>query len=348
MADRDYYDILGVSKTASDDEIKKAYKALAKKLHPDLNPDDKNAEARFKEVSEAYAVLGDKDKRAQYDRVGREAFDFGAGGWPGGGASGQNVWDFNFDFSGPGAGRRTRRTGRRRTTSEADFGSIFSDLFGGGGGFTQQPRKGMDVESSTTVDFRDAVEGTTLSMTLKRQKECERCGGSGNTDDRVCPVCGGSGVVAAADNIRVKIPAGVKDGQKIRLPGKGSAGAHGGKPGDLILKVNVRPHPFFERRGDDIHVEIPITVLEAIDGAEIDIPTIHGPVRARIPAGTQGGQTFRLSGKGVPTKNGAGNHYYKVNISIPNDLDGGSIEKLRSIDELDRDPRTDLPKGLDS
>lgn len=346
MADRDYYDILGVSKTASDDEIKKAYKKLAKTLHPDLNPDDSNAETKFKEVSEAYAVLGDSEKRAQYDRVGAEAFDFGAGGWPGAGG-GQQTWDFNFDFGG-GSGRRTRRTGRRRSASDpGDFGSIFSDLFGGAGYSEPQPRKGMDVESSATIDFRDAIEGTTLNMTLKRQKECDRCGGSGNVNNSVCPVCGGTGVTTGADNIKVKIPEGVSDGQKIRLTGKGSAGSHGGKPGDLLLKVNVRPHPYFERRGDDIHTEVPITIVEAVEGAEIEVPTVHGKVRAKIPAGTQGGQTFRLTGKGVKRSKGKpGNHYYKVRIVIPVALDDDQRAAVRELASSQPDPRADLQSDL--
>src|ERR1051326_7592610 len=221
MAEKDYYDILGVKKAAGDDEIKKAYRALAKKYHPDKNKGNKDAEAKFKQISEAYSVLGDKEKREQYDRLGRAAFRF-----PGGGAAG-----------GPWSGARTyART--RRTSGAGGFTDIFSDLFGGGG-MDMGPQRGGDVEAEVTIDFRDAVLGTTMELTLAR-------GG-----DR-------------PDTVKVKIPEGVADGQRVRLRGKGAPGIDGGPSGDLNLLVHVRPHPFFERRGDDIHIELPITVGEAV------------------------------------------------------------------------------------
>src|SRR5437868_6407170 len=318
MAEKDYYDILGVKKTASDDEIKKAYRALAKKFHPDKNKGNKDAEAKFKESSEAYSVLGEKEKREQYDRLGREAFHFGGASGPFAGGGGANPFG-GFDFSqftraagADGAGARTRT---RRTSGTGGFTDIFSDLFGGGGGFQPGPERGDDVEAEVTIDFRDAVLGTTMELTLAR---------------------GG-----APDTVKVKIPEGVRDRQRIRLRGKGAPGAEGGPPGDLNLLVHVRPHPFFERRGDDIHIELPITVGEAIRGAEVEVPTIHGPVRARIPAGTQGGQTFRLSGKGVKKK---GDHYYRAIVYVPKQAPGDAVDAIDAA--YDVNPRANLKTAL--
>lgn len=344
MADRDYYDVLGVKKDASEEQIKKSYRQLARKYHPDVNPDDKEAEKRFKEISEAYTVLGDKEKRAQYDRVGREAFHFGGRGGPSGGG-GFEGFDFGFEFPGGGRGR-SRRTGFRQSSGASGFGDIFSDLFGGGASYREGPRKGSDVEAGTTLDFRDAVRGTTVALTMQRQRECPRCNGLGHVENAVCPQCGGSGVTAAPDTVRVKIPEGVRDGQKIRLGGKGSSGVQGGPPGDLLVRIAVRPHPFFERKGDDIHIELPVTIGEAMRGGEIPVPTIHGPVRAKIPAGTQGGQVFRLSGKGVKkSKEGYGDHYYKIRIVVPAAGDAtDAIEKIEAL--YDRDPREGLETSL--
>lgn len=309
MAGKDYYDLLGVKKNASEDEIKKAYRKLAKKYHPDVNKGNKDAENKFKEISEAYAVLSDREKREQYDRLGKEAFSFNpgtAGGGPFGG----------FDFSQFMGGQRARRpaggAGRRTTV---DFTDIFGDLFGGGGGFEEAPQRGGDIESETTLDFRDAVLGTTVDLRF--------------SDGR---------------SVKVKIPEGVNDGQRLRLRGKGAPGGMGGPAGDLNLLIHVRPHPLFERRGNDIHIDLPVTVGEAIRGAEIEVPTIHGPVRARIPAGTQGGQTFRLSGKGVKTKTAAGDHYYKVQIAVPRQAPADVLEKLES--EYRDNPRAHLKTSL--
>jgi len=309
VAGKDYYDILGVSKTASDDDLKKAYRKLAKKYHPDVNKGNKDAENKFKEISEAYAVLADKEKREQYDRLGKEAFSGGAGGPFGG-------FDFSDFMAGARAGgRRGATAGGRRTT--VDFSDIFSDLFGGGGagGFEAQPQGGGDLESETTIDFRDAILGTTLDLRF--------------SDGRT---------------VKVKIPEGVSDGQRLRIRGKGQPGLGGGPTGDLNLLVHVRPHPFFERRGNDIHIELPVTIGEAIRGAEVEVPTLHGPVRARIPTGTQGGQTFRLSGKGVKTKNGAGDHYYKIQIAVPKEAAASAIDEIEK--QYGGDPRANLKTSL--
>jgi len=310
MAEKDYYQILGVKKSATEEEIKKAYRALAKKFHPDRNKGNKEAENKFKEISEAYAVLSDKEKRAQYDRLGAEAFSFG------GGAGGQNPFA-GFDFSqfmgSGGGGRRTRTT---RGAPGGGFTDLFSDLFGGAaGGFEQMPVRGNDINAELTIDFRDAVLGTTMELT------------------------------ANGGHIKVKIPEGVADGQTIRLRGKGTPGSSGAPAGDLNVLVHVRPHPFYDRRGDDIHISLPITIGEAVRGAQIDVPTIRGSVKARIPAGTQGGQTFRLSGKGVKRKNGSyGDEYYRVEIVVPKDVPAEAVEKIES---LYRDnPRANLKSAL--
>lgn len=311
MADRDYYDILGVKKSASDDEIKKAYRALAKKYHPDKNKGNKDAENKFKEISEAYAVLSDKEKRGQYDRLGREAFSFG-GGAPGGPnpfAGGQNPFG-GFDFSqfseqfGGGGGRSGGRRSTRRG-STGGFTDILSDLFGGGGFQGAQAPEPEAFEAEMTIDFRDAVLGTTMELSV------------------------------AGSSIKVKIPEGVGDGQKIRVPRRGDV--------PIQITVHVRKHPFFERRGDNIHIDLPVTVGEAIRGAEVDVPTIHGPVRARIPAGTQGGQTFRISGKGVKKKGkdaGYGDHYYRVQIAVPKEAPSSALDAIESA--YGENPRANL------
>ncbi len=319
MAEKDYYDILGVKKTATDDEIKKAYRALAKKFHPDKNKGNKDAEAKFKELSEAYAVLSDKEKRQQYDRLGREAFHFPGGAGGPFGRGGANPFA-GFDFSeftragGPGSGARTYTRSRR--AGGGGFTDIFSDLFGGGGaaGFQAEPERGGDVEAEVTIDFRDAVLGTTMELSIGR---------------------GG-----APETVKVKIPEGVRDGQRIRIRGKGQPGIDGGPSGDVNLLVHVRPHPFFERDGDDIRIELPITVAEAVRGAEVEVPTIHGPMRARIPAGTQGGQTFRISGKGVKK----GNHYYRVIVHVPKEAPADAVDQLEAA--YDTNPRANLKTTL--
>lgn len=339
MADRDYYEILGVSRTATEDEIKKAYRKLARKYHPDVNKDDKEAERKFKEASEAYAVLSDAKKRKEYDQFGRNPFAGGAGsGFPGGAGAGAGPFGFEFDFS------QFRGGGARQGRAAGGFSDIFSEFFTGG---ASVPQRGSDVEAETTIEFRDAIHGTTLQLSAPRQKECPTCGGTGNVSNRVCSTCRGSGVVADTAATKVKVPAGVRDGQKIRVRGQGSPGHGGGPAGDLFVTVRVRPHPFFERRGDDIHIEVPITIGEAINGAEISVPTIHGPTRAKIPAGTQGGQTFRISGKGIHRKEKNGDHYYKVQIVIPKSLSDDARAAAASLDAFyESDPRANLPAGL--
>jgi DnaJ-class molecular chaperone len=319
MAKKSYYDILGVKKDATDDEIKKAYRKLARKYHPDVNRDDKGAEAKFKELSEAYSVLSDADKRKQYDQFGSAAFEggnpFGGGFNPfAGGGQGAGA-PFGFDFSQFTGGRKAgRRGGGAQTT--ADFGDLFSDLFGGAAG-GQMPHRGSDIEAETTIELRDAVHGTTLQMST------------------------------GSESVKVKIPAGVRDGQRIKVRGKGSAG-RGGQAGDIIVLIHIRPHPFFERRGDDIYTEIPVTLAEAVRGGEIDVPTIHGSVRARIPAGTSSGQTFRLTGKGVrPAKGEPGHHYYKIQVVLPKNIPDDVRQAIERTEALyEGNPREKLNTSL--
>ncbi|HVE72800.1 MAG TPA: J domain-containing protein [Thermoanaerobaculia bacterium] len=299
MAEKDYYEILGVKKTASEGELKKAYRDLAKKYHPDKNKGNKEAENRFKEISEAYAVLSDKDKRAQYDRLGREAFGPG-------GANPFAGFDFS-EFMGARGGARGRRTSTRGNSTTIDFTDIFGDLFGTGGGrggFESAPEP--ELQAEVTIDFRDAIRGTTMALSVN------------------------------GDSIKVKIPEGIRDGQKIRVPRRGQP--------SIQLTVHVRPHPFFERRGDDIYVDLPITVGEAIRGAEVEAPTIHGPSRIRIPAGTQAGRTMRLSGKGVKKKDSAGDHYVRIQIVIPPSAPEDAVEKIEAA--YVESPRTNLRTAL--
>ena len=295
MAEKDYYELLGVKKNATEAELKKAYRDLAKKYHPDKNKGNKDAEAKFKEISEAYAVLSDAEKRSQYDRLGREAF----------GPGGANPFD-GFDFSQfmGGGGRGGRRSTGRRGGQTMDFTDIFGDLFGGGGGgggFAPEP----EMQAEMTIDFRDAILGNTMSITVN------------------------------GEPIRVKIPEGISEGQKIRV-------RRGTTP--LQITIHVKPHPFFERRGDDIYIDLPVTVGEAVRGAEVEVPTIHGSSRIRIPAGTQGGRTMRLTGKGVRKKQGAGDQYCRIQIVVPPEAPASVIEELEAA--YRENPRANLRTAL--
>ena len=321
MADnkRDYYEVLGVSKSASDDEIKKAYRQLAKKYHPDMNPGDKEAEAKFKEANEAYDVLSDPEKKAKYDQFGHAAFDPAAGGT-------------GFDASG------------------FDFSDIFSSFFGGGGSSRSSrnmPMDGDDVMARITIEFEEAVFGCKKTVSFARVEACDECGASGaekGTKPETCQTCHGTGRVTvqqqtvlgymqsqrACSNCRgtgkiiktpckncngkgyikvtkkleVSIPAGIDGGQRIVLRGQGSAGRNGGSAGDLIIEVRVNPHKFFTRERNNVYCEIPISITEAALGAEIEVPTLDGKTdKLKIPEGTQSGKTFSLKGKGIPDIN---------------------------------------------
>ena len=337
MKKRDYYEVLGVSRGASEADIKKAYRRLARKLHPDVNPGDKGAQRKFQEVQEAYEVLKDGEKRKAYDRFGHAGpaggFE-GAPGGPGGfgGFSGTGAPFEGFEFQ------------------SGDLSDLFGNLFGGAGRRPRtQPEKGEDASGSVEIPFRDAVLGGTASLAIRRDHTCERCGGTGRVGRNACPVCQGTGHVAKSETVKIKIPEGTENGGAIRVPGKGGEGVLGGPSGDLYVTVHVTPHPYFERQGDDIHGEVPITVKEAYEGAEIEVPTIHGTVRAKLPPGTQARQKFRLRGKGVksPRGGGIGDHIYSVRILVPRSVTPAGRDAATLLESLYPEPvRKDLPKGL--
>ena len=359
---RDYYEVLGVSKGASDDEIKRAYRKLAKKYHPDMNPGDKEAEAKFKEVNEAYSILSDSEKRARYDQFGHAGVDpnYGAGG-PGGGFGGFDMGDIDLGDI---------------------FGSFFGGGFGGFGGSTSSrrngPQKGESLRASLTISFEEAAFGCEKEINLNRTEECEACHGSGaepGTTAETCPdcrgtgvvrvqqrtggfafsstapcsrcrgtgkiihtpckACGGSGSVKKTKRVTVSIPAGIDDGQAISLRGQGNAGKNGGPAGDLIVAVHVKPHPQFHRDGTTVLYEQPVTFYQAVMGAELEIPTIDGKVKYNLPAGTQTGTTFRLRGKGIPELRGRGrgDQYVTVRVQVPTSLNGEQKEALRAFAE---------------
>ena len=352
MADkRDYYEVLGVSKTASEDEIKSAYRQMAKKYHPDLHPDDKEAEAKFKEVNEAYAVLSDAEKRRQYDQFGHAAFDPAQGGT---GFSG----DFGDIFGG--------------------FGDIFSSFFGGGTSSRRSngPVRGDDEIVRVTLTFEEAVNGCKKDVTFRRIQKCAECGGSGAAkgtepktcgkcngtgrvrvtqrtmlgmmqSERACETCGGRGTIIetpckacrgqgqtpVTKTLEVSIPAGIDNGQRISLRGQGSDGLRGGPAGDLIINVSVKSHPIFERDGYDVYCEVPITFPEAALGATIDIPTLEGSEKYDIPEGTQTGTTFTLRGRGIKQVSGnrRGDLHLTVVIEVPKNLTAEQKDKLRAF-----------------
>ena len=355
---RDYYEVLGIQKGASEDEIKKAYKKLARKYHPDMNPGDKEAEEKFKEVNEANEVLSDPEKKARYDQFGFAGVDPNYGAGAGGGAYGGG-----FDFG--------------------DLGDIFGSFFGGGFGGGQRrnpnaPQRGESIRASVSVSFTEAAFGCEKSVTLERSEQCptckgngcapgttpeicpdchgtgtvqtrrqtpmgvfasngpcRKCGGTGRLIHQPCPDCRGTGAVRKRKTIKVNIPAGIDHGQTISLRGQGNAGKNGGPAGDLLITVMVRPHELFRRDGVDVFCEAPITFAQAVLGAELEIPTIDGKVKYSIPEGTQTGTVFRLKGKGIPVLNGRGrgDQYVTVTIETPRNLNKEQREALRRFSE---------------
>jgi len=403
---KDYYGTLGVKKTATTDEIRKAFRKLARKYHPDVNPGDKKAEEKFKEISEANDVLSDEKKRKIFDQVGfysdnidpatAEAYARG-GGAAGGGYSGQAgggqgvPFDFGgFDFSGfQGASKASR------AESEGGFGGSFRDVFSGmfnGGRQARGPQPGTDLEYQVQVDFWTAIRGGVTRLEIQRQEQCPtckgravvggsiecpechgsgqvtqmggrmkfniqcpRCGGSGKVQN-ACKTCDGAGVITKREPLEFRIKAGTRDGQRIRLAGKGNAGTEGAPAGDLYLIIKVGNHKLFHRSGDDIHVSVPVTVMEAALGAKIDVPTIDGVgdhagrATLKIPPGTQTGQKLRMREKGAPsaTREGArGDQIVEVKIVVPKVQDERSKEILRELQKLNpEDPREELLAGV--
>ena len=353
---RDYYEVLGISKGASEDEIKKAYKKMARKYHPDLNPGDKEAEEKFKEVNEAYEVLSDPDKKARYDQYGHAGVDpnFGAGAG----------FDGNFDFG--------------------DLGDIFGSFFGGGGfgggrrTNPNAPQRGESIRMSLAISFEEAAFGCEKAVTVERTEQCDtchgngcapgttpevcpdchgtgtvqvrrqtpmgvfatsspctRCGGKGRIIHQPCKDCHGTGAIRKRKTIQASIPAGIDNGQTISIRGQGNAGINGGPAGDLLITITVRPHEIFRREGTSVLCEAPITYAQAVLGAELEIPTIDGKVKYDLPEGTQSGTTFRLKGKGIPSINGRGrgDQYVTVYIETPRNLNKEQKDALKKFAE---------------
>jgi len=324
MVKRDPYEALGVERKASDADIKKAYRRLARKYHPDVNSGDASAQKKFQEIAAAYEILKDPVKRQRYDQTGDtgEPPDMPA----------------YRPQQGVGTPEGFRWSG--------SFGDLFSEIFEGAGasgfgGGGSNIEEDDDVALPLTIPFRDAVLGGTVSFRARIPRRCSRCGGSGRSGRGACPLCHGARVVVENDKLSVRIPAGVTTGSKIRVPGKGRS-----ENGDLYLAVTVEVHPYFARQGDDILTDVPVTVEEAYNGAEIDVPTIHGPVRARIPVGTAAGQRFRLKARGV--ENGrtgtTGDHYYRITIAMPSRHSPEGKALAEEFGKLyGQNPRSSLP-----
>ena len=343
MANKDFYEVLGVKRDAPGDEIKKAYRKLARKFHPDLNPGDKAAEEQFKLLQDAYEVLSNPENRKLYDQYGENwrAVKAGAGapppGWEGaqrsragaGGSRGGGGFDFNdFDFS------HFRSTG----ASSEGF-DIFEELFGGrGGGFgrgrTTRSGRGRDIEAELEVSLEEAHRGGRRTLQMQVSETCPTCGGTGVKDGKVCETCGGAGEVVRPKTIDVNVPACVRDGATIRVPGQGGSGSNGGEPGDLYLHMRLRPHPVFTVNGDDLELELPVAPWEAVLGAKVAAPTIESKVELTIPAGAKSGQRLRLRGQGLnKRKGGRGDEYVRLKIVVPKDV---TPEERRLYEELKR------------
>jgi molecular chaperone DnaJ len=337
---KDYYQILGVPKTADAKAIKQAYRKLARKYHPDQNPGNKAAAERFKEINEANAVLSDPDKRQRYDTLGPdwERYAAGAGGFGGQpGAQGPGGYRVHVDQSGDlGGFSEFFRTifgdlgARGRPFEDVEF-----DERGGPFRTSGRGRRGGDLETEVEISLEEAYAGTRRTVEFQELGVCGTCGGTGRQGKTACPTCGGSGQLPRTNRVEVKIPAGVRDGSRVRAAGEGGAGVGGGTRGDLFLRVHVAPHPLFERREDDLHVELPIAVWEAALGAEVAVPTLRGKVSMKIPPETSSGRTFRLPGYGMPHLRGnKGDQYVRVRIVVPTGLSSREralFEELRSL-----------------
>jgi molecular chaperone DnaJ len=325
MASKDYYQILGVNRNASEKEIKQAYRRLARKYHPDLNPNDKSAETRFKEINAAYQVLSDAEKRKKYDQFGDQ-------------------WEYAEQFAKSGGQERVRWDfGKGGTTFKYgdlnDFGDIFSSLFGDSGigvRTRRGPRRGQDIESPIEVTLEEAYHGSTRVVQLQTEEPCTACGGTGSVGNRVCTICNGAGGKVTPRRLEVKIPAGVRDGSRIRIAGKGSPGRAEGNKGDLYLVVKVLPHKVFERKGDDLYTEVSVPLSTAILGGEVRLPTLNGNVSLEIPPETQNSKVFRLVGKGMPRLGNSdyGSMFARVRVILPTNLteeEKKLFERLRSL-----------------
>ena len=369
---QDYYSILGVERSASADEIKKAYRKLAIKYHPDKNQGNKEAEEKFKEVSQAYEVLSDADKRRQYDQLGHDAYTSRGGAGGAGGFNYQNAQDIFSQFFGGGGG---------------GAGSFFEDLFGGGGGSRRQsgPPRGDDLRYDVNIDFVDAMYGVEKTIKFPRYKNCDTCAGSGcepGSSKKTCPRCGGSGSYTVSqgffsvrqtcnhcgglgqviekpckkcngqgrvkfeDSVSVKIPPGVDTGNKVRVSGRGNAGPRGGETGDLYVYISVKDSPVFEREGSDLACEVPISLLTAIKGGVVDVPTISGKTKVKVAPGVQSGAILRIRGKGAPSLRGGsrGDLHVRLVVETPVKLSSKQLEILEKFEKSLSENNTPLHK----
>jgi molecular chaperone DnaJ len=388
MAKQDYYEVLGIKRDAKPEEIKKAYRRLARKYHPDVNPGDKASEERFKLTTEAHDVLSDPKKRKVYDRFGEYSDNLanaaarGASPTAGAGRAAPG-----FDFSGFDWGS-TQTPGASGGGGGSSFRDIFADLFGGSAAKEQeppraQPKKGADIEMPLGLSFEEAIQGLTTNLTVNRSEQCSRCNGAGDIGGPVmvcstckgsgqvqraggrlrfaqeCPDCGatgrrrapcslckGKGTVPKSETVKVRIPAGVETGSRVRIPGKGEGGRLGAPPGDLHIITNVGTHKYFTRKGDNIYVTVPITVPEAALGAKIEVPTVEGKAQLRIPPGTQSGQKFRLRQRGAPSlrnPGARGDQFVEAQVTLPKMISEETKELLRQYAKLnDENPRVEM------
>jgi molecular chaperone DnaJ len=328
MAVKNYYDLLGVKKDATDKDIKQAYRRLARKYHPDVNPGDKTAEAKFKEMNAAYEVLSDKEKRQKYDKYG-------------------DKWQYADQFE-----QAAQQQGQYRQYPTGDgtsyhFGgdiggmdSLFGELFGGlgGRGYSRRSRaaQGRDLETNVEVTLEEAFSSTARMINLQGEQPCAACKGTGQIQGVACSVCRGAGAVANVSRLEVKIPPGVATGSRVRISGKGQSGYGSGGSGDLYLNITVRPHAIFERQGDDLNADIPVPLTVAALGGEVQVPTLKGKVALKIPPETQNGRIFRLAGQGMPHlgKSGSGDLKVKVNVALPTKLTEKEKELFRQLGKL--------------
>ncbi len=347
VAYKDYYRILGVDRNADAKAVKQAYRRLARKHHPDMNPGNRAAAERFKEINEAYEVLSDPEKRRRYDTLGPDWQRYAQGPAPGGAEDfgnfrvhvepGGDLGDFSEFFRTVFGDLGARRGGR------ADHG-VFEEAFGRGpfGRAGRGPRRGQDVETPVEITLEEAAQGTRRTVELELPQPCATCGGTGRQGQAACPTCGGAGEVLRARRVEVKIPAGVRDGSRVRAAGEGTAGVAGAPPGDLYLRVRVSPHPLFERREDDVYLDLPLAVWEAALGTEVEVPTLRGRVTMKIPPETSSGKTFRLPGYGLPRLRGGGqgDQLVRVRIVVPTDLTARERELFEELRRLrPRPPR---------
>ena len=327
MAKKDYYQILGVDRSASEKTIKQAFRKLARKYHPDVNPNNKEAEAKFKEISEAYDVLHDAEKRKKYDQFGDQ--------WQYADQFTQSRSD-GAPFEGFGFSGFNRTQGSQFRTETGSFGNIFEELFGR----RQQrarPQKGQNIEYPVEITLQEAFTGTSRLLSLQASDTCPTCNGTGVTDNSTCPQCQGSGVTPQTKRLEVKVPPGVRTGSRVRLAGKGGSGVSGGAAGDLFLSIKVKPHPRYERTDDDLHITVDAPLLTAVLGGEVNIPTPEGKTLAlKIPPETQNGRSFKLAGRGMPHlgKSGSGDLFAHIKVILPTGLTPEEKHLFESLKEL--------------